>query len=75
MFKGKNGINLLLAVLLCAVSVSALCIGRYTMNPLDVFRSAVHYGENSALDTVIWSVRLPRIIMAAAVGSGLSVAG
>ena len=75
MINEKHRLNFFLFILLILVSSAALCIGRYTMNPLDVLRSAFNYGNNPALDTVIWTVRMPRIIMAAVVGAGLSAAG
>lgn len=59
----------------------ALGIGRYVIEPGDVFQSvmAKATGQASPLSEIaemtIWKVRMPRIILALLVGAGLSAAG
>jgi iron complex transport system permease protein len=65
-----------LFLLLASALFAGLCIGRYSVHISDVFRI---FTGRKALDDlagrVIFSMRLPRIIMAFAVGAGLSVSG
>ncbi len=65
----------LLFILLIVTMALALCAGRYTMSLSDVATSLFQKGQNSQMDTVVWNIRLPRIIMAVAIGAGLSVSG
>lgn len=63
----------LLAFLL-AVSVCYLCVGAYALSPgrmLDVLTG----GGDEASRTVLLSIRLPRLLGAAATGAGLALAG
>jgi iron complex transport system permease protein len=64
---------ILLAALLLCVSIGAVSI------PLDEIARALGRGitgtGSSPLDTIIWQVRLPRVLLAAAVGAVLAVAG
>ena len=72
--------KVVLIVLPFVVAFAALCIGRIPLTPADVFRSIlsafgadVETGAQSA--QILWTMRLPRILLAALVGAGLSVAG
>lgn len=73
----RNGqIFLLLGVILLITLLGALCIGRYSLSVDEVFRSLFGIGEvQETKQVVVWNVRLPRIIMATAVGAGLAVVG
>ncbi|TBL80105.1 FecCD family ABC transporter permease [Paenibacillus thalictri] len=65
------------ALFLVAVTAS-LCMGRYTMTPGELFQSIFSPASlqpGNAGATVIWSIRLPRVIVAAVIGAGLAVAG
>lgn len=59
----------------------SLCIGRYSVSPLTVYKVLISrimpIGQswNDIEETVIFSVRLPRIILAMFIGGGLSAAG
>lgn len=69
-----------LIVLLIAVSLTALGIGRFSVTPRDIFRSVTGHltgGEvlNGRMETVLWKIRAPRILLAILCGAGLSVAG
>jgi iron complex transport system permease protein len=70
---------LLLAVMLLAVSVIASGIGPYRIPPIEVLRAVLHHpfgnGDPDATDTVLFNIRLPRVIAAAFVGAALAAAG
>jgi iron complex transport system permease protein len=72
-------ILLLLAILLLAVSVIASGIGPYRIPPLDVLWAILHRveegSEPGAIDTVLFNIRLPRVVAAAFVGAALAAAG
>ena len=63
-----------------AAAVAALCIGRMSVSPGDLINSLLAK-FNSAIETskqtemVLWSIRLPRILLALLVGAGLSASG
>ena len=72
--------KVLLLILPLVVAVLALCIGRLGISPAEVIRSI--FGKitgNADLESknelVLWNIRMPRIILAALVGAGLSVSG
>lgn len=57
-----------------------LCVGRMNIPLGDVLRSVLNRvlqkgDSDSRIDTVVWSMRMPRILLAALVGAGLSVSG
>ena len=65
----------LIAAPLLAVFI-ALAVGRIGIAPGDVLQSLATGGAaGEQTDIVVWTMRLPRILLAALVGSGLSVAG
>ncbi|HEY9499641.1 MAG TPA: putative F420-0 ABC transporter permease subunit [Terrimesophilobacter sp.] len=70
----------LTAVLLASVTL-AVTIGPAAISPGEVWGSIVHhlgFGESplAALrDGIVWELRLPRVLTAAAVGAGLAVSG
>lgn len=79
---GAPGKRLLLLVLAPVLSVvAALSLGRYGLDP----KSLLHYTlaffsqaptpEAETMGTVLWQVRLPRILAAIIIGGGLSLAG
>jgi iron complex transport system permease protein len=72
-------ILLLLAILLLAATVIAAGIGPYRIAPLDVLDAVVHrlFGRvnPTAIDTVLFNIRLPRIAAAGFVGAALAAAG
>lgn len=74
--------NLLIGTMLLIVSaVGSLLLGKYTISLSDFFTvlSAKFHGSlDSTLETtsfVIFNVRIPRVILAAMVGAGLSISG
>lgn len=68
-------------VLLLATLVLAVTVGPADIAPLEVWRSvAAHVGLGNPVlpelrDAIVWELRLPRVLAAAAVGAGLSLAG
>jgi iron complex transport system permease protein len=72
-------ILLLLAILLLTVSVIASGIGPYRIPPLAVLKAVLHWpfgnGAPGAIDTVLFNIRLPRVVAAGFVGAALAAAG
>ena len=66
---------MILFVVLISTMIIAICAGRYTMNLNDISNAIFQKGLNSQMDTVVWNIRLPRIIMSVLIGAGLSVSG
>ena len=74
------GARLLLLLLPPLTALVALCVGRVPIAPAEVFRSiAAHLGAGYQLsantEQVLWSMRLPRILLALLTGAGLAVSG
>ena len=71
----------ILGAALVASLVLAITVGPAEITPLDVWSSVLHHlglGESplSALrDGIVWQLRLPRVLTAAAVGAGLALSG
>ena len=72
---------LALGAALVASIVVAITLGPAEITPVDVWSSVLHHlgvGESplSALrDGIVWQLRLPRVLTAAAVGAGLALSG
>jgi iron complex transport system permease protein len=73
-----------LTVALAATSVVALCIGRYSIDPTEAFGAVASYlqkvisgsGEKpTAMENVVFVLRIPRIIGAIVIGAALSLSG
>jgi iron complex transport system permease protein len=66
-----------LAAVLAAAMVAALCAGSVALPPAGVVQSLL--GAPSSLsapqETILWVLRLPRVVLAALVGGGLAVVG
>ena len=83
--RNGNGRSLLWFIVLATVLVAsvtvAVAIGPARITPLDVWGSIAHHlglGSNplSPLrDGIVWELRLPRVLTAAAVGAGLAISG
>jgi iron complex transport system permease protein len=73
------GTVLLLVFVLGITSVAGMCIGRYSVNPLDAFHAIIgRLTGNSAdesMDTVLFVIRIPRILSSIVIGAALSLAG
>lgn len=64
---------LILAPVLCALA--CLCVGRMRVPVRDLLAALAGADIGKQQQTVLWSMRLPRILLAALVGAGLSVSG
>lgn len=69
-----------LVILPVITVIAALCIGRMNISPVEVIKSILNniggsFEINRQVETVIWSMRFPRILLAALAGAGLSSAG
>jgi len=82
--KSYRLIMLFLTVTLVATAVVALCIGRYSINPAEAFGAVGSYlqkviaktGEKpTAMENVVFVLRIPRIIGAIVIGAALSLSG
>jgi len=82
--KSYRLIMLFLTVALVATSVVALCIGRYSVNPTEAFSAVISYlqklisgsGEKpTAMENVVFVLRIPRILGAIVIGAALSLSG
>lgn len=76
-FGKKINIWGLLALILLPplTALVCLCIGRMEITPLEVIRSALGHDLGRLKQSVLWAQRFPRLLTAAAVGSGLAVSG
>ena len=82
--KSYRLIMLFLTVALVATGVVALCIGRYSVDPREAFGAIGSYlhkviyktGEKTtAMENVIFVLRVPRILGAIVIGAALSLSG
>jgi iron complex transport system permease protein len=73
------GVFVLLSLVLLAAIVMASGVGAYHIAPVDMVRALIARFENEPLpgpiSTVLFQIRLPRILAAALVGAALSAAG
>ena len=69
----------LTGVILGALIVAALCIGRYSVNPVDVLRAVrakmTGISTNEAMENILFMVRLPRVAASLLIGAALSLSG
>ncbi|MEG1466435.1 MAG: iron ABC transporter permease [Hafnia sp.] len=68
----------LLVVLLLSISIASLFIGRYSLSFVEMIRQLLHQNIPNYLSpgsSIIYNLRLPRVIAVMMVGAGLSVAG
>lgn len=70
----------ILWVLPLLAGFAALAVGRFWVNPADIWHTLMNklgasYSVAEQTATVIWNMRLPRVLLAALVGAGLSAAG
>ena len=69
------------AILLAGVVLLALAVGKYSLSPADVVRAVAGRlgGDEAAVpeavSTVLWRIRLPRVVAGLLVGAALSAAG
>jgi iron complex transport system permease protein len=70
---------LLAGIMLICLTVSALCMGRYSMDPADVIRAigAKISGstDNEAMQNILYRIRIPRVLASLLIGAALSLSG
>ena len=69
-----------LIILFIVVSFMGVCVGRYSMNPLDVIRSVADRitgaePRDPNMDIIFFNIRVPRVLAAILIGSALSISG
>jgi len=71
-----------LGVLLVGGAVASLALGAVDVGPAAVLRIVLHHlglgpgdGFTAQQDAVVWSIRMPRLLLGAVVGAGLGAAG
>ncbi|MCH4170077.1 MAG: iron ABC transporter permease [Lactobacillus sp.] len=72
--------KLILAILPLAAAIFSLCVGRYAMAPQDIWHALTDKFTGTVtvapqISTVLWQMRLPRILLALIAGAGLSASG
>jgi len=73
-------LNIILIALLIILFFISFMIGRYPLSPLEVITTILakfipSIQVSATASTIVWDIRLPRIIAAVLVGAALSVAG
>lgn len=71
---------LVMALVLVACFVCSLCVGRYSITPAQVVQAIAarvcgQAPPDQMVDNIVFSVRMPRVVLAVVVGAGLSAAG
>ncbi|MEG1619082.1 MAG: iron ABC transporter permease [Eubacterium sp.] len=70
---------LLLSIILVFLMFIACSVGRYSVNPADIFYAIwtkiTHVSDNHAMENIFFVIRLPRIFAAILIGSALSLCG
>ncbi|MFJ7496764.1 FecCD family ABC transporter permease [Streptomyces sp. NPDC097727] len=64
-----------LTVLLLAAAVAGLALGPVRIPPGEVLRTVLGGERTGAYPTIVWEVRLPRVLLGAVVGAGLALSG
>jgi iron complex transport system permease protein len=66
-------------ITLAFLILTALCVGRYSMNPADVIGVIVSKisggGVNEAMENILFRIRLPRVAAAVFIGAALTLSG
>jgi iron complex transport system permease protein len=66
---------MLLALLVPASALVALAVGGVALSPHDLLAALLQPGAHGEAATIVWSLRLPRVAIAATVGAALALAG
>ena len=65
-----------LALVTIVIAIASLCLGQYPLSLAEVFRQLTHLSPlDGVAGQVVWSVRLPRIVMALLAGGALGLCG
>ena len=75
-FERAGSLRLLLALLFsAAVILASLCLGKLTLSPQRVLEVLAGEEGGAALSFIVEQLRLPRLLLAALIGSALAVSG
>lgn len=69
------GVVALVTLLLAVTFVAAMCLGRTHYSPVDVINALFGHAADDKARMILQTLRLPRVLMAFAIGGALSVAG
>lgn len=64
-----------LTVVLLAAAVAGLALGPVRIPPGEVLRTVLGGERRGAFATIVWDVRMPRVLLGAVVGAGLALSG
>ncbi|QXC97678.1 FecCD family ABC transporter permease [Klebsiella sp. PL-2018] len=65
-----------LGLVTIVIAIASLCLGQYPLSLAEVFRQLAHLPPlDGVAGQVVWSVRLPRIVMALLAGGALGLCG
>lgn len=64
-----------LCVLVLCVGILSLGVGRYTLGLRDIIEVLTFQSDNSQMHSVIWTIRLPRVLLVTLCGMALGLAG
>ncbi len=73
--KQKNGVGLLMLLLLICGCLISIQTGSLPMSDTDVFKTLLAWSGEGRFGHVIWNIRLPRTVAALLAGAGLGIAG
>ena len=62
-------------ILLFIALILSFVIGRYSLSPIIVLKGLLGFNVNNQAKTIIFNLRLPRIVIAVLLGSGLALSG
>ena len=62
-------------ILLFIALILSFVIGRYSLSPIIVLKGLLGFNVSNQAKTIIFNLRLPRIVIAVLLGSGLALSG
>lgn len=73
--RGRTVVVIALVIALVAVTIASLCIGAVRIPLEDVVKALLGQSHDARYDSVLWNLRMPRLLLAFLVGAALAVAG
>ena len=73
--KTHKWLILLMAVAFPASVLTSLFVGSFYLDPKDVVQCLLFECPNKTVETIVWDLRLPRVLMAILAGAGLAMSG
>lgn len=75
MNKTYKWLILLMALAFPASVLTSLFVGSFYLDPKDVVQCLLFECPNKTVETIVWDLRLPRVLMAILAGAGLAMSG